>query len=218
MGLRERKKLRTRATIERTALELFAKQGFQATTLAQIAEVAEVAPSTLHAYFPSKEDIVFASFDAALDSAKRRLVGRAADERVVTALQAWILDDLPQITGGDATLVQLRRSVADSDEAVLAQERLRLALLEDVLAEAFARDLHETSDDLRARLMAAVAVNGLRAIWFWWYRHQQDGVGDPRDVYALDATYLTSVLEAAERALEAIPSPEEHLRRREAAL
>ena len=214
MGLRERKKLRTRRTIERTALQLFAKHGFHATTLAQIADAAEVAPSTLHAYFPSKEDILFATFDAARDSARRRLVGRPADESVVTALQAWLLEDLPEITGGDVTLVQQRRAVIDSDDAVLAQERLRLALLEDVLAEAFARDLNESSDDLRARLMAAVAVNGLRAIWFWWYRHQQDGAGDPRDVYDLDATYLTSLLEAAERAIEAIPSPDEHFRQR----
>jgi Bacterial regulatory proteins, tetR family len=49
MGLRERKKLRTRQTIERTAMQLFAKHGFHATTLAQIADAAEVAPSTLHA-------------------------------------------------------------------------------------------------------------------------------------------------------------------------
>lgn len=218
MGLRERKKLRTRGTIERAALELFAKRGFHATTLAQIAEAAEVAPSTLHSYFPSKENILFATLDAARESAKRRLIGRPDGESVVVALQAWILEDLPQITGGDVTLVRLRRSVIDGDEAVLAQERLRLALLEDLLAEAFARDLNETSDDLRARLMAAVAVNGLRAIWFWWYRNQRNGVGDPRDVYALDATYLTSLLEAAERALEAIPSPQEHFRQREAAL
>src|SRR4051794_11193573 len=218
MGLRERKKLRTRVTIERKALELFARQGFQATTLAQIAEAAEVAPSTLHSYFPSKEDIVFCNLDAARESAKRRLTERPAGGRVVAALEAWILEDLPQITRQDVTLGRLRRSVVDGDEAVLAQERLRIALLEDVLAEAFARDLNETSDDLRARLMAAVAVNGLRAIWFWWFRNQQNGVGDPRDVYALDATYLTRLLEAAEHALETIPSPHEHFRQREAAL
>jgi AcrR family transcriptional regulator len=216
MGLRERKKLRTRRTIERTALQLFAKHGFHATTLAQIAEAAEVAPSTLHAYFPSKEDILFATLDAARESARRRLQGRSENERVVTALQAWLLEDLPEITGGEVTQVQQRRAIIDSDDAVLAQERLRLALLEDVLAEAFARDLNESSDDLRARLMASVAVNGLRAIWLWWYRHQENGVGDPREVYDLDATYLTSLLEAAEHALEQIPSPDEHFRQREA--
>src|SRR5439155_12172555 len=95
IGLRERKKLRTRRTIERVALQLFEEQGFHATTLAQIAEAAEVAPSTLHAYFPSKEDILFATFDAARESAKQRLSGRSPDESVVMALQAWLLEDMP---------------------------------------------------------------------------------------------------------------------------
>jgi AcrR family transcriptional regulator len=49
IGLRERKKLRTRRAIERVGLDLFARTSFQETTLAEIAKAAEVAPSTLHA-------------------------------------------------------------------------------------------------------------------------------------------------------------------------
>lgn len=57
-GLRERKKARTRAAIQDTALELFRRQGYQATTIEQIAELAEVSQSTFFRYFPSKEDTV----------------------------------------------------------------------------------------------------------------------------------------------------------------
>jgi AcrR family transcriptional regulator len=57
-GLRERKKAKTRAAIQETALDLFERQGYDATTVDQIAQLAEVSQSTFFRYFPTKEDVV----------------------------------------------------------------------------------------------------------------------------------------------------------------
>jgi AcrR family transcriptional regulator len=57
-GLRERKKQKTKAAIQREAMRLFKKQGYEETTIEQIAAAAEISPSTFFNYFPAKEDVV----------------------------------------------------------------------------------------------------------------------------------------------------------------
>ncbi|MFE2260305.1 TetR/AcrR family transcriptional regulator [Streptomyces griseosporeus] len=57
-GLRERKKTRTRQAIREAAHRLIEERGYEATTVEQIAERAEVSASTVFRYFPAKEDIV----------------------------------------------------------------------------------------------------------------------------------------------------------------
>ena len=58
LGRRERKKLRTRALIQREALRFFLEKGFEAATIEEIAEAADIAPSTFFNYFPTKESVV----------------------------------------------------------------------------------------------------------------------------------------------------------------
>ncbi|MFC5405078.1 TetR family transcriptional regulator [Cohnella soli] len=58
MGLRERKKIKTRAAIQQHAVRLIREQGYQATTIEQIAEAADISPSTFFRYFSTKEAVV----------------------------------------------------------------------------------------------------------------------------------------------------------------
>ena len=58
-GLRERKKLKTKAAIQKEAMSLFLAKGFDETTIEDIAEAVEISPSTFFNYFPSKEAVVF---------------------------------------------------------------------------------------------------------------------------------------------------------------
>ncbi len=84
LGLRERKKIRTKETIQREAYRLFDENGYANTTVEQIAEAAEVSPSTFFRYFPSKELVLMADdLDRVTVEA---LAGQPAD---LTPLQAF---------------------------------------------------------------------------------------------------------------------------------
>lgn len=209
-GLREYKKLRTRERIARVALELFAEHGYDATTLVQIADAAEIAPSTLHAYFPAKENIIFAMQDAVRWSVRARILERPAGESVVDALIAWIEGELPELADAetDEAICQ-RRATIDTHEGLATAERLRHALLEDDFARAFARDLGEEPHDLRPRLLASFVTNGLLTIWTW--RYEEGGrEHDAEELSKLDAMYVVGLAKAAEHAIQALPSPPAH--------
>lgn len=215
MGLRERKKRRTRATIVRVAHDLFTQHGFDGTTLAQIADEAEVAPSTLHAYFRTKEDIVFELHDTTRGSLRTRIVERAGSETVIDAMTAWVADTLPRIAAADSlgTLRQ-RRAIIQSQNALLVGQRLRFALIEDDLALAFAEDVGVNPDDLRVRLLASLATNGLQTVWNWWLEQQNTEQVDAIGLAKLDAAYLIRLISAAEDLVKTIPAPPEPPRHR----
>jgi AcrR family transcriptional regulator len=96
-GLRERKKAKTRAAIQRHALRLFREQGYEATTVEQIADAAEVSPSTFFRYFLIKEAVALyddldplfiAAFEAQPAELRPVQALRRALHQVFTALPA----------------------------------------------------------------------------------------------------------------------------------
>jgi AcrR family transcriptional regulator len=105
LGLRERKKAKTRAAIQRHALRLFREQGYEATTVNQIAEAAEISPSTFFRYFPTKEDVVlydaidpvaFAAFEAQPPELSPIEALRRAMREVVAAMSADEMEEQRQ--------------------------------------------------------------------------------------------------------------------------
>src|SRR3974390_1660958 len=112
-GLRERKKQQTRDTIARVALELFAERGYDETTLAEIAEAADVSPRTIFAYFDSKEEILFCDAPAQLEELRDALAQRREGSTTIDALR----DLLSSIPPPDQ-LVMLRKRIVRSSPAL----------------------------------------------------------------------------------------------------
>lgn len=163
LGLRERKKLRTRETIVRVALGLFAKQGFAETTIKQIADAADVAPRTVSAYFPVKEQIVFHDNDESLASLRQRLTDRAPGESAVDAMRSWIADRVSE-SKLDLDAARCRRDVIESDPALRTYERGQMAIVEQIVAEAVAVDLQLPADDLIPHMVGAATVAAFDAL------------------------------------------------------
>src|ERR1700729_1949397 len=89
-GLRERKKLQTRERIASVALQLFAERGYEHTTLAEIAEAADVSPRTIFAYYQRKEDILFCDEPLMYERLERTLRDRPAGAAPVDALREFV--------------------------------------------------------------------------------------------------------------------------------
>lgn len=156
-GLRERKKQKTRATIARVALELFARNGFQQTTIAQIAEAADVSPRTVSTYFPAKEEIVFDLNGDVKERLAQSIRGRSSEENTMDALRAWILAERKFWEDNEAEMI-CQRKVIENDDTLIAFERAQIGEFEQLLAEGLAVDLGLEPDDLQPRMAAAAAV------------------------------------------------------------
>jgi AcrR family transcriptional regulator len=162
-GLRERKKQRTREQIIDAAMSLFAERGYHATTTADIATAADVAPRTFFTYFPSKEAVVFHNLDRDLDSLASALRDRLAGETAFDALRRWIDAMFDRwLAEGDEAL--LRKRLCREDEGLANFQGGILARIQELLLEAVADDLGEPRDALRPQLVTAAAIAALTAL------------------------------------------------------
>ncbi|MCK2219550.1 TetR family transcriptional regulator [Actinomadura sp. ATCC 31491] len=164
-GLRERKKARTRALIQKEALRLFRAQGYAATTVEQIAEAAEVAPSTVFRYFPTKEDLVlvdqYPPFAEALRAAPPELNPVQA---VRFALRAVLGAQTPEEREDGLERERLMFTVPELWAASL--ENIR-GVLAGLRAELAAREGRDPGDPELRNVTGAVA-GVLIALWFDW--------------------------------------------------
>ncbi|MET7638206.1 TetR family transcriptional regulator [Streptomyces sp. NPDC005438] len=174
-GLRERKKIRTRRAIRDNAYRLFAEQGYDATPIDQIAENANVSPSTIFRYFPTKEDIVLHDgYDQALQAALR---DRPAEEPPLTALRHALLQTLRDATEDEereaAFRVQLSVRVP-ALRARMAESRSETCrVLATVLAERTGRD----EDDLDLCIFTGAVMGAfVEALFHWGEHRQQDSI------------------------------------------
>ncbi|WP_369201238.1 TetR/AcrR family transcriptional regulator [Streptomyces sp. PU-14G] len=155
-GLRETKKQESRQLISDAATRLFLAQGFEQTTIAEIAAAARVAKKTVTNYFPRKEDLALDHQDAFTASLGRVVSDRRPGESALAALRRAFTDAVAAadpvagFSGPD-----FARMIADS--AILANRLRELhELREAALAEALAAATGAATDDIGVRTAAGL--------------------------------------------------------------
>jgi AcrR family transcriptional regulator len=162
-GLRERKKIRTRETIRREAFRLIQENGYAATTVEQIAEAAEVSPSTFFRYFPTKESIVLADdMDPvilnALDEQPPDLSPIQAVRRAYQAAMAKMSEDEREF---ETTRQRLMFSIPEL-KAAMYDEYYRTIT---AFAEAVGRRIGRDPSDFELRAFAGALTGAMMAVY-----------------------------------------------------
>ncbi|QDY78730.1 TetR/AcrR family transcriptional regulator [Streptomyces qinzhouensis] len=166
LGLRERKKLKTRMTIRAATYRLVGEQGWEATTVEQIAELAEVSPSTVFRYFPTKEDIVLTDeFDPVLEE---QLRSRPADEDPLDSLLAVFREGMAAFADSEGEAVVQRTALLLNVPAVRARMTETMAETSRVLIRAVADRSGLPPDDLKLRIFTAAVLGALREALVVW--------------------------------------------------
>jgi AcrR family transcriptional regulator len=170
VGLRERKKARTREALEDAAIARFARQGFDRTTVEEIAEACEVSPRTFFRYFPTKEDVLFADAAARRERLLAVIAERPVGEPAFAALRAGMRALAADYRDDRAALVTRSRIVADSPHLQAYKAAHQHAWQSDVVdvLERRARAGHEAVDRDELTLVTAVATVALRVALDAW--------------------------------------------------
>src|ERR671935_512960 len=125
LGLRERKKQRTRELIAETARRLFVERGFEHVSVAEIARVAEVSEKTVFNYFPSKEDLVYWRMESFESELLEAIAQRPPGEPVVAAFERFVLTPRGLLAAREPDAIEqlaaLTRMISSSP-ALLARE------------------------------------------------------------------------------------------------
>jgi AcrR family transcriptional regulator len=158
-GLRERKKAKTRAAIQQEAMRLFQERGYDGATVEDIAEAAEVSPSTFFRYFPTKEDVVLRDdYDELLMEA---FLTQPPDLTPLQAARA-ALHSLGGILGAfspeERELERVRMALTFSVPEVRSRWLNELVRAFRTLAEAVAARAGRPADDVRVRTFVGAVI------------------------------------------------------------
>ncbi|HEX4212605.1 MAG TPA: TetR family transcriptional regulator [Candidatus Dormibacteraeota bacterium] len=199
-GRRERKKRQTRDTIQREAIRLFLEQGFDATTIDQIADAADVAPSTVFHHFATKEDLIVQDeFDPLVAGILRR---QPLGVPLAEAMRGAINDALAEIRGPALEFVLTRARLGFSIPSVRARWWTEMERTEIWWRNAIAEWADLDPDDFELRVAVGVLMTAMATAAMEWM--ETDGASDLGDLVgrALDiveAGGAIRMLEGTER-------------------
>lgn len=164
-GLRERKKVRIRGEIREHALRLFLERGYEATTVQQIADAADVSLSTLFRYFPTKAQIVLPVDLPTL--VRNAFDAQPPEDTVFDAIGTALRETFAELSmvhaDGDGQLENAASTLARARDALLGEATGAVGLFAELIGERWHRDPHDPLVQAAAGGVVGIGVAALTA-------------------------------------------------------
>jgi TetR/AcrR family transcriptional regulator, regulator of mycofactocin system len=171
-----RKRVTSRAELEQAAFGLFAANGFEQTTVDQIAAAAGIARRTFFRYFPSKNDVPWGAFEDELERMRVRLKACPAQIPLMDAIRLALID-FNQVEPAQVPLHRRRMELILRVPALLAHSTLRLGAWRQVIAEFVAERTGRRSDELAPQAIAHAILGVAVAAYEHWLDDESADLG-----------------------------------------
>lgn len=172
----------TRGRIAEVALELFSRQGFEKTTIDEIATAAGIGRRTVFRYFPSKNDMVWADFDRVLDRLRSGLAAHGQEPMMEALRRAVIESNLYE--PHELPALRMRMTLITRVPVLQGHAVIRYAAWRRLVAEFCAARIGCRYDDLLPQAIAHAALGTSMAAFTRWVR-----IGDEDLLRCLDEAY-----------------------------
>ena len=172
LPLRERKKLRTRRALAEAALRLFDEKGFDATTIDELADAAEVSRTTFFRFYPAKEAAGIEAEAELWTAYLATLTERTFTGAVLTELHDVMIEALSSLDAGwDERFLATRRLIAKPEPALLAYVEWYRATVKNQVVECLAAKLELELTDLRLYVLAELGIAAFSVSGRQWVRN-----------------------------------------------
>jgi TetR/AcrR family transcriptional regulator, regulator of mycofactocin system len=171
-GLVESPREGTRGRIERAALDLFTRDGFEGVTIDQVAEVAGISRRTYFRYFATKADAVWGDFGSHVERLAGLLRGSGTQQTVLASIcDAYV--EVNDYAPRDLPLLRQRMQLILTEPALLAHSQVRYAAVDRVVAEYVAARTGSEPGELLARLVATSTRAAATAAFEAWLSYPE---------------------------------------------
>jgi AcrR family transcriptional regulator len=186
MSLRERKSRLAQTTIEETALRLFQQQGYEQTTIQEIADAVMMSPRTFFRYFASKEEVLSGPMHTIQSEGLRFLQQVAPTESPHAALRATFEHLASQYQQQRASFL-IRYQVVMQIPSIASIYIFALMKTEPALCDALRSHLEAATNRNKIRFLVAIHMTALRVALEEWLEQEAQG-----DLVSLLREYLDS--------------------------
>jgi TetR/AcrR family transcriptional regulator, regulator of mycofactocin system len=177
---RGRRPATSRQDVARAALELFARQGYDDTSIDEIAAAVGVSRRTFFRYYDSKPEVVWGEFDAELVRLRTRLEEAPADQPLIDVLRRAVMDT-NRFGPRELEELRIRIGLTSTVPTLVAHSAVRYAEWCDVVAGFVAGRIGGSPDDLGPQTVARAALGVATAAFVHWSRSDRGDLVDEVD-------------------------------------